>query len=595
MQYKLNSKIENKFTYLAIKEIFGLLNKVIGKKNLKELEIIYPPEREMGDFVLPCFVLAKNFKKSPIEIAAELSKNIKLKNSGVICKIKNQGPYLNFFVKNNRTAELVLREIFLKKDKIGENKIGKDKKIMIEYLSPNTNKPLHLGHSRNAFLGWSVSKILQANGYKVIKACLINDRGIHICKSMLAYQKMGNKKTPKSEKIKSDHFVGDYYVLFDKLQNENPEIEKEAQELLRKWEKGDKKVLTLWKKMNSWAISGIKETCKEIGVSFDKFYFESDFYKKGKNIILKGLKQKKFTKEEGAVLADLKKYNLPNKFLLRSDGTALYITQDIYLSYLKYKDYEPNKIIHIIGSEQDLSQKQLFAILDILKFKVAKNMSHLSYGMINVEGGKLKSREGVKVDVDNLLAELKGEAEAEIKKRNKKLNKKEVERRAKIIVLGALKYYILLYGAKNTVNFNPKKSLSFTGNTGPYLQYTYARIIGIIQKSDVGFQISDFRFQISDVVDVDFSKLSDVADTNLIFELSKFSNVIKQAGENCDPSILAKYLYELAKIFHNFYHQSPVLQSDKETKKARLLLIFSVAQIIKKGLELLGIETMEEM
>ncbi|MCK4745193.1 arginine--tRNA ligase, partial [Candidatus Parcubacteria bacterium] len=275
-------------------------------------------------------------------------------------------------------------------------------------------------------------------------------------------------------------------------------------------------------------------------------------------------------------------------FLLRSDGTALYITQDIYLAYLKCKDYKLDKIIYVIASEQDLSQKQLFAILDILKFKAAKNMRHLSYGMVNIEGGKLKSREGAKVDIDNLLAELKSAAEAEIKKRNKKLNKKEIARRAKIIALGALKYYILQYGAKNTVNFNPKKSLSFSGNTGPYLQYTYARIIGIMRKSDAGCRMPD-------AVDVDFSKLSNRTDANLIFELSKFSSVIKQAGENYDPSILAKYLYELAKVFHNFYHQAPVLKTNKETKKARLLLVFCVAQVIKKGLDLLGIETMEEM
>ncbi|MCK5460137.1 arginine--tRNA ligase [Candidatus Parcubacteria bacterium] len=483
MQYKLNSKIEGRFASLAIKEIFELLKQFIDIKILKELEIIYPPEREMGDFTLPCFALAKSFRKSPAEIAVKLSKNIRLKKEGLIRKVKNQDTYLNFFINKERSAELILSEVFLKKDKIGESDIGKNRKIMIEYLSPNTNKPLHLGHSRNAFIGWSVSKILKTNGYKVIKTCLINDRGIHICKSMLAYQKMGNKKTPKSEKIKSDHFVGDYYVLFDKLRKENPEIEKEAQELLQKWEKGDKKVRALWKKMNNWALKGIKESCDELGVGFDKFYFESNYYKKGRYIILKGLKQKKFIKEGGAVLADLKKYNLPNKFLLRSDGTALYITQDIYLSYLKCKDYKLNKIVHVIASEQDLSQKQLFAILDILKFNAAKNMRHLSYGMVNVEGGKLKSREGVKVDIDSLLAELKGAAEAEIKKRNKKLSKKEIAGRAKVIVLGALKYYILQYGAKNIVNFNPKKSLSFTGNTGPYLQYTYARIIGIIQKN----------------------------------------------------------------------------------------------------------------
>lgn len=582
--YKINSKIEDSFTSDTVKEIFKYLGKFVSRDDLSKVEVGYSPDNIDGDFSLSCFFLSKKLKKSPANIAKDLSGKIELRKNSIIKFVKNDGPYLNFFVDNSKMSEIILTDIFTKKNKIGSSSVSKKKTVLIEYVSPNTNKPLHLGHGRNAFLGWSISRILKENGYKVVKACLINDRGVHISKSMIAYLEKGSGKTPKKTKIKSDHFVGDYYVLFDELSKKDPDLELRAKEMLKKWESGDSRVLSLWRKMNKWAQDGINETFNKIGIKFDKFYFESDIYKEGRGIVLKGLRDKKFIEKDGAIIADLSKYNLPDKVLLRSDGTALYITQDLYLTYLKYRNYKPSNIIHIIGSEQNLYQKQLFAVLDILGFKRSKSLNHLGYGMVNVDGGKLKSREGVKVDIDNLIDDLIKMAQKEVSSRNKTIGKKEAKRRSEIIALGALKYYILQYGPKAIVNFSPKESLSFTGKTGPYLQYSYARISGIIKKS--GVKISK---------NVDFSVLDGSEEKKLISQLSRFPEVVNLSGKNLDPSILAKYLFELAKSFNAFYHAFPVLDTGKEIKKARLLLIFSVSVVIKKGLDLLGIDVLDEM
>jgi arginyl-tRNA synthetase len=583
MSFKLNSKIEDKFTAIVIKEIFESLGSFLDQEDLDKMEVVYPPNKIEGDFSLPCFPLIKKLKNNPTEIAKQLAEKIKLKDEGVIDIVKPAGPYLNFFVNKDKQAEIILTSI-LNKDSISLGLERVKERVMIEYVSPNTNKPLHLGHGRNAFLGSALSNILEENNYRVVKTCLVNDRGIHISKSMLAYDRLGQGTTPQKEGIKGDHFVGEYYVKFDELKKEDHEIEKTAQEMLVKWEDGDREINHLWKKMNKWVMGGMKKTFQKIGISFDKFYFESDMYKEGKDIVLQALYEGKFIKKDGAVIADLNAYRLPDKVLLRSDGTSLYITQDIYLTYLKYKDFDPKKIIHVVGSEQDLAQKQLFAIMDILDFEESKNLHHLSYGMVNVEGGKLKSREGVKVDLDTLIGRLERMAREEIENRNNNLKEGELKRRSEIIALGALKYYILQYGPKTIVNFNPKESLSFTGKTGPYLQYSYARIKSIIKKS--GVKISD---------NINFSKLNNNEEKELITNLGKFKEVLRESGEKYDPSILAKYLYEVAKSFHGFYHTSPVIDADEETKKARLFLISSTAEIIKKGLNILGIEVLEEM
>ncbi len=583
MSFKINSKIEDKFTSIAVLEIFKSLENFLDKEDLEKMEVGYPPNKIEGDFSLPCFPLIKKLKNNPTEIAKYLAGHINLGESDFITSAKATGPYLNFFVNKEKEAEIILTDVLSR----GSRDAGLERvkeKVMVEYVSPNTNKPLHLGHGRNAFLGKALSNILEENNYRVIEVCLVNDRGIHIAKSMIAYDLLGKNTTPEKEGIKGDHFVGEYYVKFDKLKKEKEDIEEDAHEMLKKWEEGDIKINKLWKKMNRWVMDGMGQTFKKIGVRFDRFYFESNMYKEGKDIVLRALHEGKFVKKDGAVVADLRDYRLPDKVLLRSDGTSLYITQDIYLTHLKYQDFEPKKIIHVIGSEQDLAQKQLFAIMDILKFKESKNLYHLSYGMVNVEGGKLKSRSGVKVDLDTLIGRLEGMAAKEIRERNKDLKEKELNKRASVIALGALKYYILQYGPKTIVNFNPEESLSFTGKTGPYLQYSYARIKSIIKKS--GEKITD---------KVNFSKLGNNEEKELLTNLGKFKETLKESGEKYDPSILAKYLYEVAKSFHGFYHTSPVIEADDETKKARLLLIDSTAEIIKKGLNILGIDVLEEM
>ena len=583
--FKYNSKVYGKFTQTALQEIFSLFKKALTQKELKEIEIVYPPEKEFGDFSAPCFPLARFYKKSPPEIAQELTKKIKPFPGGVIKKIKAEGPYLNFFVDSKKQAEIVLGEIEEKQEKIGRNFSGRGKKVLIEYVSPNTNKPLHLGHGRNAVLGWSLAEILKENGYKVVKVCLINDRGIHICKSMLAYLKKGKGLTPQEVGIKGDHFVGDYYVLYEDLKKGNHRLEEEAYELLQKWEEGDQKTRALWRQMTDWVLEGIKTTFQKIGIDFDKFYFESQFYTKGKEIVQKGLQKGLFKEKDGAVVAELGKYNLPDKVLLRSDGTSLYITQDIYLTYLKYKDYKPDKIVHVIAAEQDLAQKQLFAILDILGFPVAKYLYHLSYGMVNVEGGKLKSRSGVKVDIDTLLKELGKLASLNIRAREEEINEEELEERSEKIALAALKYYLLYYNPKTTINFHKEKALSFEGRTGPYLLYSYARAVNILKKAG-------FKEEKKKKTSYSFKAAEEQA---LLDLLAKFSGVIKEAGDNYDPSLLAKYLYELSKSFHEFYHACPVVSASPSLKNARLYLVKSFQIVLRKGLKLLGIKTLEKM
>ncbi len=580
-----NSFVPDKFTHRSIEEIFSLLEKILSPQDIEKLEIVYPPEKKWGDFSLPCFSLTKSFRQPPEKIAQKLSQKIKIKKRGVIKEVRPFGPYLNFWVNPEKQAKMVLRDI-VRKNFFQESILEKKEKVLLEFLSPNTNKPLHLGHGRNAFLGESLFNILSAIGYKVVKVCLINDRGVHICKSMLAYKKKGKGLTPEDVGIKPDHFVGDYYALFEDMKKNNSRVEKEAQKMLKKWERGDKETKKLWRKMTDWALEGLQETLDKVKISFHKYYFESRIYKKGKNIVLKAFQKGKFVKKDGAIIADLSRYNLPDKVLLRQDGTALYITQDIYLTYLKQRDFHPQKIVHIIGDEQNLAQKQLFAIMDILGFRQAKNLHHLSYGMVNVEGGKLKSREGTRVDLDTLIKDLEKMAVLEIKSRYEKLNEEEVERRSQKIALGALKYYILQYNAKNTVNFNPEKSLSFTGRTGPYLQYTYARIKSIFVKTG-NLSIKSQK--------VDFSLLKFQEEKDLIFILGRYKQVILESAENYNPALLARYLYEVAKLFNVFYHSCPVLGASKPVQEARLLLIWCVAEIIKNGLSLLGIETVDEM
>ena len=569
-------------------DILHTLQTIIGKKVVLSVgDLSEPPKAEMGDVAFGCFRLSSLYKKSSAEVAQKLAETISeqisvISKKTMIHRVESAGPYLNFFLYKEKVAQSVLKEVASKKEKYGQLDVDKGQTVMVEYVSPNTNKPLHLGHIRNATLGWSVGKILEKTGYKVVKTSIINDRGIHICKSMLAYQKF--KKKVKTKGVKSDHVVGGYYVLFEKELKENPDLLKEAQEMLRKWEAGDKKVQALWKKMNTWTIKGHNETYKKLKVSFDKEYLESDLYKHGKEIVNEGLKKEVFKKEEGAVMVDLEKYNFPNKILQRSDGTALYMTQDLYLAEKKFEDYKMDKSIIVVGSEQDLHFKQLFKILELLGHKWAPDCYHLSYGMVFLPEGKMKSREGTVVDADNLIANLAEMAKKELRERHKKITVKELETRAAQIALAAIKYYLAQVDPKSSMHFDPKKSLSFEGRTGPYLQYAIARIGSILRKAGR-----------VDAKKVDYNLLTGEKEHSLVMSLIKYPEIIKESAKTYNPSMLAKYLFELAQVFNDYYHEVPVLKADKKVRKVRLQLLVAIKIVLEDGLELLGIEAPDRM
>jgi arginyl-tRNA synthetase len=458
---------------------------------------------------------------------------------------------------------------------------AKSKRIVIEYPSPNTNKPLHLGHIRNMLIGSSTSNLLEYMGQKVFQVNLNNDRGIHICKSMLAYKRLGNGRDPDK---KPDHFVGDFYVKYNELEEEDESVIEEAQDLLKKWEEKDPETRALWKKMNEWALKGFEETYKKFGIEFDKQYFESDYYWKGKKLIMEGLEKDIFEEtEDGAVVAPLSEVSdLPDKVLLRSDGTSIYITQDVYLASLKKKDFQYDISIYVVGNEQDLYFKQLFKVLEMLGFEEEKY--HLSYGMIALPGGKMKSREGNVVDADDLVEEIQSLAYEEVDKRYNELSEGEKKERAKIIGMGALRFFILKISPKTDFVFNPQESISFEGETGPYVQYVYARIESIIEKS---------QEPLTDEVDPSF--FQDENEQALIQQLNYFPEVVNEAAENYDIHLIPQYLLNLCQTFNSFYTACPVIQEDKELEQARLLLIKCVQLVIKKGLNLMDIQVLKEM
>jgi arginyl-tRNA synthetase len=559
-------------------KIVSLLTKYSGLEKLELTRLLeIPPEKSLGDFSLPCFELAKKFKKSPVMIAEELQS--KIPKNKIISRLETKNGYLNFFINKEESTKYILKEVLSKKNKYGSSTIGKKRPVMIEYSSPNTNKPLHLGHVRNNVLGMSLSNILEMQGYKVIKSCLVNDRGVHICKSMLAYMKYGENKLPDK---KPDHFVGDFYVLFSKKLQESPELEKEALELLNKWEQGDKKTIALWKKMNSWVYKGFNETYKDIGSSFDKIYYESQMYNKGKDIVFKGLKDNKFKEEEGAIIADLSKYNLPNKVLIRSDKTSLYITQDIYLAKLKFEQYKLYKSIYVVGNEQLLHFKQLFSILDLLGELWYKDCFHLSYGYVSLPSGRMKSREGTVIDADDLIKDLTNIARNELIKRHK-LPPKELERRARIIALGAIKFFFIKYETFKDFVFDPQESLSFEGETGPYIQYTYARANSILRKNKT--QIKAYNSK----------ELIEKEEIDLVDKLSNFKDIIEEASISYKPSLVAHYLIELCQQFNEFYQKCPVMDSKKGVKEARITLVKSTIQVISNASIALNMPLLNEM
>jgi arginyl-tRNA synthetase len=539
-----------------------------------------PPNPNLGDIAFPCFKLSKMLDKSPQLIAKDLEMSIKIPDDSIIREVKAMGPFLNFFFNTSKLAEKALSRIWNERAKYGY-KADNQKTVLIEFPSPNTNKQLHLGHLRNMALGESTSRIFESQGYRVVRANLLNDRGIHICKSMLAYKKWGNNRQPDK---KEDHFVGDFYVLFSKKVKENPELEEEAQELLKLWEAKDSQTRALWKKMTDWAVKGFNQTFIKFGISFDKTYRESDLWEKGKDIILNGLKTKLFHRDEvGNIVVDLGE-PLGTKVLLRANGTSVYVTQDIYLAQKKYKDFNYFKSIYVIGSEQNYHLSVLFKILKILGYEFADGCYHLSHGMIFLPEGKMKSREGTVVDADEIIDELTTMAKSEILSRQK-ISDSEIDSTAEKIAMAALKYFLLKFVASKDFIFYPEESVSLYGKTGPYLQYAFVRANRIIQKIEK-----------EPSLDVDFSLLDKPEEMSLVKLLKDYPDILEQASLSYSPHILAEFVHELASSFNLFYEKYQVIgELNTEIQNSRLLLVECFREVMKNCLYMFGIDMVEVM
>lgn len=569
----------------------------VNKTNKITLDVQQNKTDFDGDFSIVTFPLVKIVKKSPDVIAMELGEAFTTQSDfvesfNVVKGFLNLTVKNSFFLKNfNGTAENF------------EKKEEKNITVMVEYSSPNTNKPLHLGHIRNNLLGFSVSKILEADGYNVIKTQIINDRGIHICKSMLAWEQSGKKETPESTGIKGDKLVGNYYVAFDKeykkeiadlvekgqdeeTAKKQAPIIKDAQKLLLDWEKGDEAVRNLWTEMNSWVYAGFAETYKRLGVDFDQVQYESNTYLLGKDLIQKGLLDGVlYQKEDGSVWCDLSEEGLDHKLLLRGDGTSVYMTQDLGTAVQRFEENNIQKLIYTVGNEQDYHFDVLIKILKKLGYPWAQNLYHLSYGMVELPAGKMKSREGTVVDADDLMQEMYLTAKDKAQELGKleNLSPEEKEKSYETVGIGALKYFMLKVDPKKKMLFNPAESIDFAGNTGPFIQYTYARIQSLLTKAKhVPKEISDY--EVND------------AEKELIMNLSNFREVIARAAETLSPALVANYIYEVVKSYNSFYQNNPILgQENENTKNFRLELSSLTAKTIKKGLDLLGIGTVNRM
>ena len=585
----------------AVKALYGM------DATEKMLQLQKTRSEFEGNLTLVVFPFVKAAKKSPEQTALEIGEYLQ-QNCNAVEKFNVVKGFLNLCVGDG--AWLQLLEAIDQDENFGMKQATENSPlVMIEYSSPNTNKPLHLGHVRNNLLGWSLAQIMEANGNKVVKTNIVNDRGIHICKSMLAWQKWGNGETPESSGKKGDHLIGDYYVAFDKhyrdeikalvaqgmdeakAKQEAPLI-KEAHEMLVKWEQNDPEVRALWEKMNNWVYAGFDETYKKMGVSFDKIYYESQTYLKGKAKVEEGLAKGLFERhEDNSVWADLTNEGLDQKLLLRSDGTSVYMTQDIGTAEMRFQDYPIDKMIYVVGNEQNYHFQVLSILLDRLGFKWGKELTHFSYGMVELPNGKMKSREGTVVDADDLMALMVEDAYKTSMELGKFDDMTEEERReiARVVGMGALKYFILKVDARKNMLFNPEESIDFNGNTGPFIQYTYARIRSILRK---------FRGERTDSnisLTSNHSPLS-TKEIELIQKMNEFGAAVEQAGKDYSPSGIANYCYELTKVFNQFYHDYSILNEPDEQKKAvRLVLAKNVAKIIKNGMGLLGIEVPERM
>ena len=598
----------NKAAKEAVKALYGqdVPEKMVQvQKTKKEFE---------GSLTIVVFPFLKMSKKKPEDTAQEIGQWLK-ENCKAVADFNVVKGFLNIVI--DKAAWLSMLNDINKDEQYGEVAAKEDSPlVMIEYSSPNTNKPLHLGHVRNNLLGWSLAQIMAANGNKVVKTNIVNDRGIHICKSMLAWLKWGNGVTPETSGKKGDHLIGDFYVAFDKhyreevkelkakytaegmdeeaaekkAKDEAPLI-KEAHEMLVKWEQGDKEVCALWEKMNSWVYEGFDETYRNLGVGFDKIYYESQTYLKGKAKVEEGLEKGLFERhEDNSVWADLTDEGLDQKLLLRSDGTSVYMTQDIGTAEMRFKDYPIDKMIYVVGNEQNYHFQVLSILLDRLGFKWGKELVHFSYGMVELPNGKMKSREGTVVDADDLIATMVADAKKTSEELGKFNDMTEEERDniARIVGMGALKYFILKVDARKNMLFNPEESIDFNGNTGPFIQYTYARIRSILRKAAAqGIAIPE--------VLADDMPLNQ-KETELIQKMDEFGAAVRQAGKDYSPSGIANYCYELTKDFNQFYHDYSILNAENENEKVvRLVIAKNVAKTIKNGMALLGIEVPERM
>lgn len=558
-------------------EIIQILHKELSEYfTLEDLKRVLetPPNDEMGDFALPCFSLAKQLRKSPNLIAQDLAE--RFKSYPEFASLQAVGGYLNLFLEPEWIINQVLDEAL--KPEYGKS-VSKTKTV-VEYCSPNTNKPLHLGHLRNMAIGESTARILKHGGHSVVKTCIFNDRGVHICKSMLAYQDFANGQKPSDKGIKSDHFVGDYYVKFAQQFKKDSSYEDQALQMLEQWEVGNQEVVSLWQQMNDWAFNGFNETFKLFGTSFDKEYYESKIFKNGKEIILDGLERGIFKKRaDGAVIADLEKDGLGDKVLLRPNGTSVYIVQDIYLAYLKNQDFSYDKSIYVVGNEQEYHFSVLKKILQLLGAEYADGIEHLSYGMVELPEGKMKSREGTVVDADDLIINTADLAKEEILKRYENMDSSEVDKRSLAISLAAIKYQLLKTETSKNMIFNPKEAIRFEGDTGPYLLYSYARASSILRKANIELKTNPWPVNASEM--------------RLIKKISKFPEVLNDSIHKLIPSMLANYAYELCQSFNHFFHECPVLKSDYTEQ--RLALVTSFRNTIGIVLNLLGIDKLEEM
>ncbi len=604
-------KIEEQITHAAlsaVKELYGTevpATMIQLQKTRSGFE---------GNLTLVTFPLLKTSRKKPEDTARELGEHLK-KNCKAVEGFNVVKGFLNLVVAP--AAWIGLLNDIHADEKFGEKRLTADSPLaMVEYSSPNTNKPLHLGHVRNNLLGWALAQIMEANGYKVIKTNIVNDRGIHICKSMLAWQKWGEGVTPEKAGTKGDHLIGDFYVAFDKhyraeqkelmekytslgmdeetaknkAEQESP-LMKEAREMLVKWEAGDSDIRNLWRTMNGWVYAGFDETYKALGVSFDKIYYESNTYLEGKKKVEEGLAKGLFIrKEDNSVWADLTDEGLDQKLLLRGDGTSVYMTQDIGTAEMRFKDYPIDKMIYVVGNEQNYHFQVLSILLDRLGFKWGKDLVHFSYGMVELPNGKMKSREGTVVDADDLIEAMISDARKTSDELGKFKDMSEEEKNeiARVVGLGALKYFILKVDARKNMLFNPEESIDFNGNTGPFIQYTYARIRSILRKA------AETKFTVPATLPDD-APLNE-KEIQLIQKMNDFGVAVAQAGIDYSPSGIANYCYELTKEFNQFYHDYSILNAESEEEKSvRLVLAHDVAKIIKNGMALLGIEVPERM